>query len=376
MRQGRRFFQDPSFEYAFLIALGRAYYTSATIGKVLSLAGEIEDGDFESAYRAFERAGDEARALAEGSERRGHRVSAREACMWAAGYYHSSTGFLDGTDDPSRFLPTWEASRACWDRAVTLFDPPGERVRIPYEGTALQGYVFRASDAAGRRPLLIVNNGSDGPGQGYALWKQGLSFRPDWEKVIAPVVDYALGRPDVDPKRIALAGISQGGYWVPRAVAFERRIAAAVADPGVVDVSTAWGGHLPPPMKALLEAGRKAEFDRFIATSGSRAELATLRFRMRPYGVSSPYDAFKAAEAYNLRGVAERIECPVLVTDPEGEQFWPGQSQALYDLVRDPKALVRFTAEEGAGLHCEPTALGLRDMRIFDWLDETLGVGA
>jgi len=45
------------------------------------------------------------------------------------------------------------------------------------------------------------------------------------------VVDAMLRRPEVDAKRIALVGISQGGYWVPRALAFEHRIAAGVADP-------------------------------------------------------------------------------------------------------------------------------------------------
>ena len=95
----------------------------------------------------------------------------------------------------------------------------------------------------------------DGPGQGYALWKQNLHFRPDWEKVITPVVDYALTRPEVDPKRIALQGISQGGFWVPRALAFEKRIAAGIADPGVVDVSTSWTAALPKPMVELLKAG-------------------------------------------------------------------------------------------------------------------------
>src|SRR5580704_3564653 len=54
----------------------------------------------------------------------------------------------------------------------------------------------------------------DGPGQDYALWKQQLHFRPDWEKVITPVVDFALSRPEVDAKRIAIQGISKvdSGY--------------------------------------------------------------------------------------------------------------------------------------------------------------------
>lgn len=250
-------------------------------------------------------------------------MSARQAYLWAANYYYTATYFLDASADPSRFLPTWETYHACWESAITLFDTPVEAINIPDGQTALRGYFFRVDDSDRKRPLIILNNGTDGstldmwvmgiaaglahgyhcltfdgPGQGYALWKQQLYFRPDWEQVITPVVDSALTRPEVDPQRIA----------------------AAIADPGVVDA----------------------------------------------------YDTYKAVEVYSLRGVADKIRCPMLITDPEGEEFWPGQSQALYDMLTSPKTLVRFTAVEGADWHCEPKALGLRDLRIFDWLDETL----
>ncbi len=212
----------------------------------------------------------------------------------------------------------------------------------------------------------------DGPGQGYALWKQGLKFRPDWEKVITPVVDYALTRKEIDPKRIAIQGISQGGYWVPRAVAFEKRIAAAIADPGVVDVSTSWTATLPPPMLELLKAGRKDEFDTYMAKALDPATKYSMVFRMRPYGVTSYFEAFKATMAYNLTDVVGRIQCPMLITAPVNEAFWPGQSQRLHDLLTCPKTLVPFSAADGADLHCEPKGFGLRDLRVFDWLDKTL----
>ena len=59
--------------------------------------------------------------------------------------------------------------------------------------------------------------------------------------------------------------------------------------------------------------------------------------------------------------------------DPDGEQFWPGQSEALYDALPGRKELVRFTAYEGADGHCEPLARTLLEQRMFDWLDEVLG---
>jgi len=75
---------------------------------------------------------------------------------------------------------------------------------------------------------------------------------------------------------------------------------------------------------------------------------------------------------YKVDGVAGKIRCPILATDPENEQFWPGQARRLYEALTCPQQLVSFTAAEGADSHCEPKALGLRNQRIFDWLDETL----
>jgi hypothetical protein len=396
-RGGRYFFQDETFETIFLTSLGRAYHSGGDVGRVLYLTRQVKDGDFESAYTVFKQAGDEALAIADESAAGGHRESARQAYLWAQNFYDSSTYFVDGSDDPSRFLPTWQALYDCWLKSLSLFDPPIEPVSIPYEGTTLHGFYMKGRSKAKRRPLLILANGSDGslldmwlwggaggtargydcltfdgPGQGYALWKQKLYFRPDWEKVITPVVNFALGRADVDPKRIAIQGISQGGYWVPRALAFEKRIAAGIADPGVVDVSTSWMANLPPPMLALLKAGRKAEFDQYLGKALSPRARATLTFRMRPFGYTSYFDTFKAVLDYNLRDVAQKIQCPMLITSPVNEAYWPGQSKQLQDLLTCPKKLVEFTQADGADLHCEPKGTGIRDLRVFNWLDDQL----
>jgi hypothetical protein len=397
------FFKDDDFEYMMLGALGATYHKCADIGECLAAAASIEDGDYEGWYRAWLAIADRVRGFAEQSVAKGHQTSAREAFLRASlTYYKNAAFFLDGTSDPSRILPTWKAHRECFDEAASRFDPPVEKVEIPYEDTTLPGYLFKVDDSGRSRPLLLLNNGSDsdaadmylmggaaalergynalaydGPGQGAALFLQDLYFRPDWEEVVTPVVDFALGRPEVDPERIAIMGVSQAGYWVPRAVAFEHRIAAAIADPGVFDVSTSWIDYLPQDIQELLEKGEKEEFDRNIEAGMRSSESLryTLRFRMRPYGTDSPYEAFKMAEQYTLEGVAEKIRCPMLVTDPENEQFWPGQPHRVYEALTCPKELVSFTAAEGADSHCEPKAHGLREQRIFDWLDETLEVG-
>ena len=73
--------------------------------------------------------------------------------------------------------------------------------------------------------------------------------------------------------------------------------------------------------------------------------------------------------SHRLGDEAQNIKTPLLITDPDDEQFFPGRAQQLYDLVPGTKQLVRFTAHEGARGHCEPMARSLRDARIFDWLE-------
>jgi len=397
-----QFFGDPLFNYSFLTLLGAAYERLTDVGTALAVADQIHDGDAASAVAALTNEGERLAGIADAALAAGHRVSAREAYLQASTYIFHATYFIDRTGAPDQFAPAWLRHQALWDAGAALFDPPMEHVRIPYETTTLPGFFFRVDTSGTRRPLIIHTNGSDGgmptgvwtlgaaaalrrgynvltyygPGQGPVLLEQGLPFRPDWEAVITPVVDYALGRPDVDRERIALVGISQGGYWAPRAAAFEHRLAALVADPGVYDVSTFWLEQLPPPLLQLLKAGQKEPFDQFLTAGlqGGPAAAAQLALRMRPVGVSSPVGVYPAGPPYTLKDVVQQIHCPTLITAPEGEQFWPVQSQRLYDALTGPKTLVLFTAAEGADLHCEVKAPGLRAQRIFDWLDTTLGL--
>ncbi|MCK9910570.1 alpha/beta fold hydrolase, partial [Microbacteriaceae bacterium K1510] len=99
------------------------------------------------------------------------------------------------------------------------FDSTGEELYLQVVASALQ---------RGYNCLTF-----EGPGQGAVIREQHIPFRHDWEKVVTPMVDYLESRPEVDPKRIALMGISLGGYLAPRAAAFEHRLAACIANDGM-----------------------------------------------------------------------------------------------------------------------------------------------
>jgi hypothetical protein len=397
----RNFFEHEQFNFEFQTALGQIAYGCGDVGELLSTAERIVDGDFDSWASEWTSTGRRIEEVAGSCAAAGHALSARAAYLRASQYYALALTAVDGTANPDALLlPTFQAHRRTFDAYVARLSPVAEKIEIPYEGSSMPGYFFRPGWEPTRRPTLILNNGSDGPvtglwagvgvgavargynavifdgpGQQSMLFERGIPFRPDWEKVVSPVVDYLLEAPDVDRARIALYGISQGGYWVPRALAFERRVSAAVADPGVFDVSTAWLERLPPEMVQLLDSGDRENFDHYVEAGLKDAPVRdrqTMAWRAKPYGTASPYDTFTAVREYTLEGLADRITTPLLITDPEGEQFWPGQSRRLYDAVAVPKRLVAFTAAEGAAGHCEPMARTLLEQRMFDWLDEVL----
>jgi hypothetical protein len=394
----QRFFHDEGMNFAALISLGFAYANLADAGETMATIERIPDGDGEAWVREWTATADRLSGQAEESLAGGHTVSGRARLLRASTYYDHASSQAPGSKDPSRFTSLWEKHRECWDRAVELFETPVERIEVPYEHTTLAGYFFKPDTTSVARPTIILNNGSDGPvssqwslggraaiargwnaitfdgpGQGAALHRQHLYFRHDWEKVVTPVVDALVGRDDVDADAIVLQGVSQAGYWAPRAAAFEHRLAALVADPGVVSVASSWEAHLPPEMIQLLDAGNQGDFDSLMNANQDPSLRALLAWRMAPYGTTSAFEAYTAARKMTLHDDTIRsIRCPTLVLDPDHEQFWPGQSQQLFDTLTCDKQLARFSTEEGGDWHCEPAAQSLRDERVFDFLEDVV----
>ncbi len=402
---------DHDRDYEIRTVLGGAPSGAADVGEVLAAVAHVRDKDHQGWFDAWHDLGDRVARIATDAAAAGHDTSAAAAFLRASAYYAVAVDAVAALEDDSLLLPTFRKHRDAWDRWVRTSGLVVERIDVPYEGTTLPGYFFSASDAASTaaiaadpgqvrpRSLLVAVNGSDGsltsmwtaclagalrrgyhafvfdgPGQQSMLFEHQVPFRHDFEAVLTPVLDALVDRHDVDASRIAVYGSSQGGYWVPRALAFEHRPAAAVVDPGVVQVAASWTRTMPKTLLKLLDEGKDHAFDRDmdLGLRLSKATAATWRFRSRPYGVEGYAATLRAVQKYDLRDVAARITTPLLVTAPEGEQFWPGQSEELVRLAPDVATLVRFTAAEGATLHCQPLARALTEQRVFDWLDEAL----
>jgi alpha-beta hydrolase superfamily lysophospholipase len=397
---------DNSFWFETLRVLGHTAYGGADIGEVLTTAQAITAGDYESWYDEWLATADRLAAEAEKAHAAGHLVSARDGLMRASNYYRSAEFYLHENPDDPRIDHVYTRARECFLHAAALLDPPVEPVEIPYEDTVLHGYFYpahRRDGDTGPRPTMIMHSGFDGtceemhwfgavagqergynvvtfdgPGQPAALHFDGLVFRPDWEHVVTPVLNWVLERPGVDRDRVALLGASMGGLLAPRAAAYEHRLAACVAFDGVYDLGLTVTRSMPgtrAESEAVLRAESAPEADAMIqqlmASDPSIRWAAT--HGQYVMGVDSPRAFFASYLDYTLAdGIAEQITCPTLVCDAATDMFFEGQPRLLFDHLTCPKTLLEFSNEEGAGAHCQTGAQRLAFARIYDWLDDVL----
>ena len=394
-------FRNKTFSFEALRAAGFAVYGGADLGEVIVTAQQVRGSDVASWHRSWKATAERVHAIGSGALAAGHRVSAREALLRASNYYRTAEFFLrehPATDPEVRLLSA--RSRETFAQAASLLDNPVVPVSIPYEGTTLPGYLFLVDDSGTARPTVIYNSGYDstleeayfavgaaalsrgynvlafdGPGQGAALRVQALVFRPDWEKVVSPVVDFALTRPEIDPEAIALFGYSLGGLLVARAAAYEQRVAALILDDGLYDLYAAFAAGSPAFFLRWIDQGRDGRTNRLMALNGhfdigARCSLQNGCWAM---GARSYADLFRKTKDYSLAGVAQRVTAPTLILDAEHDQFFKGQPQLVERaLTQAATTLITLTAAEGAGEHCHMGALTRAHQVMFDWLDDVL----
>jgi len=274
----------------------------------------------------------------------------------------------------------FDAYRASFRRAAALHDIPIETVEIPFDDKLLSGYFMQADSSCRRCPTIIalgdrfaeelyflvgvagVSRGynvllADLPGQGSTFY-DGLHLRADAETPVRAIVDYVFSRSDVDVSHIALYGSSFAGYMATRAVAYEKRITACIANTPVDDLGSIVAAEAPQR-----------------AADSSEEALRSALFGLTAFqaGVSQPADLFQLFNDMKVDDVT-KISCPMLcLANPGDVAPRIKQTQKIYELLPNPKkALHIFTEEEGAGAHLQVNNLSLLHQVVFDWLDEVL----
>ena len=252
----RLHFAENEMDFAFQWILGSTSMGGCEIGEAFTTAGNITSGDAESWQTEWAATGARVEARGRASLAAGHEVSAREQLQRAANYYRAS--LISMADDNPNFEVNARKARDLLTEAGGLWEPSLDYLEIEFEDTVLPGYFRSAGDATPSKTLIMIGGGEtfaedlvfyiaraayehgynfltvDLPGQGL-MPLEGKFFRAEMEGPLEAVVDYALTRPEVDPQRLAMYGISGGGYFVPRAAMTDKRITAIAMNSAVVD---------------------------------------------------------------------------------------------------------------------------------------------
>jgi dienelactone hydrolase len=313
-------------------------------------------------------------------EKAGHRLTAGGMYV-RAGNYLVQAERMQAAGSPGR-LETYQRILDLMVRAFELADPLTTRVEVPYGDHTLPAYFTAPAPGThgGLPPVAIMWNGLDStkehmytsdfshelarrgvatlmvdtPGSGEALRLQGLIAQIDTEVWAAACVDYLETRADIDASRIGLVAWSLGGYYAPRAAAFEKRLALVVA----------WGAN--HDWGAVQRRRKEREGERPVPHYWEHV--------LWVWGQDDIDTFLDMADAINLDGVVEHITVPFLITHGEGDRQIPvAYAHRSYEqAVNSPKRDLRiFTAAEGGTEHIGLDNLPYVSNFTADWVADT-----
>lgn len=418
------FFGNEFYDFESTRILGTAPFGGCEVGEFLEAVATIKRHDPESWYSAWIEQAERVEAIAKSAEQNGQAACARRAWLRSSNYLRASAYMLPTED--KRVLQCTERSTQVFRRAIPFMESNVITLNIPYEnGKTLPGYLYlppltkRLRDNH-RTPILINCGGADstqeelyfiygvtgpelgyailtfdGPGQGMVLKKDNIPMRPDFETVTSRVLDYltnlASENPgyDLDLDRVAVAGITMGGYYALRA-ATDSRIHACVSVDPFYSLWTLALTRMPQWYANLWDSGWIPEsvFNLSVLTHMRLDFPSRWEFSLgkRMMGTQTPGETLRRFQLFSLDnftgsgGVLGQISCPVLVT---------GAAKTIYasagsSTTRIHQRLTRLSESEReiwipeqsgqGGLTGKVGAWGLLAQRTFDFLDRHLGI--
>jgi len=384
----RYHFEHDEMDFAFQWVLGSIPNGGAEVGEAFYVAGNIEDGNPESWQNEWEKMAIRKETRANAALEKNQKITARENYRKASNYYR--TALVSMLPDNPKFDGIAEKIRTCMKKSGKLSEPPMTYFEVPYEKTLLPGY-FRPvmKEGTPQKTLLMIGGGEtfiednvlyiesqaikygynfitvDIPGQGM-LPAEGLFFRKDTETQMKAILDVILTFPEVDPEKLAVYGISNGGYFVPRAATIEKRIKAIVVSSAVVDNYRMFK-EMP------FSKDTQEQIDQWPSFKKAVTSAVTWRWGLDPENVKGQADATK-----EFQFDPAKVTCPVLDIVGAGEYVnkeTERQQKEFMDKVgTQNKTLVITPENEGASSHCIGENRTLMAEIVFDWLDDLFDI--
>ena len=391
-------FDDPELDFQLLRQLGSAPYGGASVGEVFAVAARIREAGPQTWTDEFAGLAERQRADAERRAAGGHGISARERYLHASNSFRAAEYFSPfGTD---RHVELGLASRASF---LAALGAGVEEVWLSWRGQRLPGYWLAPPGVTEAGPMLVVTSGFDGtleetyfqiglaalqrgwrvlqicgPGQmDTARTEPDTHFVPDTESWVSTWLDLAVERPGVDADRLALLGISFGGYFATRAAAHDARVRALVANSPVIDLRAymvsfvAGMGGDPAEVLTPEEDFSLADIDQIPDDEMPPQIKEMSRSLIRRFGQGTFLGTFDYLRQFTVDPAL--VRCPALALVGSGEGGEPRRQYEVFaDAASGPVTSRMFTADEGADTHCQLGNLTLSNAVTLDWLDATL----
>jgi pimeloyl-ACP methyl ester carboxylesterase len=373
--------------YVWNLSVDLAIEMGARIGEIEAMcaplidASKQPDAEGTHAFReSWVKMGDKLCELAADDEKLGRKISAGEKLQRAAMYYTTAER-MQGHGSPGR-AELYAKMQVTFNRGIALAHANCERIEIPYGNAHIAGLYVRAENVSGKQPILVQLNGLDSskemkyfvglprwlaqrgvasliidqPGTGEALRLHNMHAVYNTEIWASKIVDYLETRADIDSWRIGLEGVSLGGYYCPRAVAFEPRFAMGVC----------WGAN---------HDWRDVQKKR-LNREGSMPVPHYWEHVRWVWGAKDQEEFMQIAEKVHLDGILDRVRVPFLVTHGEKDSQIPLKwAERTYEqLINSPKRELKiFTEREGGVQHSSFDNSINAGHYIADWVAEVLG---
>ena len=349
-----------------------------------SIAGANDDAANDAWHSRWMMLGERSERLADQDDSNGHMLSAGAKYFRAAVYFMTAERMCK-PEAPIR-IETYKRMLNVFRKGAERRAKQIEWVEVPYKDTSLPALFYPANkDAINNEktpPCIIHFDGLDvmkeflflagiaeayasrgistllidHPGVGEALRLRNLKLFPETEIPAGAAVDYLEGRPDVDSDKIGMAGISLGGYYVPRAAGFEHRLKCAVA----------WGG--------INDYGKITQ-ERLDGT-GTKLSVSHWEEHMNwVFGTNSAEEILDVTRRMNLDEAVKNIQCPLLVVHGEGDRQIPLEmaQKTVREAINSPRAELKvFGPKDGGVEHCQVDHGALAVEYMTDWVAEVL----